>query len=68
MVRYIISCKQCEFRTETTSLVVLGSQMNAHACVCHDEPSIVLEEEDGTRAVGVENALDRDLSRVRLPA
>jgi hypothetical protein len=66
MVRYIISCKWCEFRAETTSLAVLGSQMNAHACVCHDEPS--LEEEDGTRAVGAENALDRDLSRVRLPA
>ena len=43
MVRYIISCKRCAFRAEATSLIDLGSQLNAHASGCHDEPSIVLE-------------------------
>jgi len=46
MVRYIISCKWCEFYADAGCLCDLGSQLNAHADRCHDEPLILVTEED----------------------
>ena len=46
MVRYIISCKGCDFSAETTCLGDLGTRLNTHADRCHDEPLVVLWEED----------------------
>ena len=47
MVRYVISCKGCEFSADATCLGDLGLQLKTHADRCHDEPLVVLCEEDG---------------------
>lgn len=46
MVRYIISCKWCKFYADAGCLCDLGSQLNTHADRCHDEPLILVTEED----------------------
>jgi hypothetical protein len=45
MVRYVISCEQCRFRADATEIRGLGSQLIAHASICHTAPSLVIADE-----------------------
>jgi hypothetical protein len=49
MIRYIVSCKRCQFHTDAIDLSALGSLLNTHGASCQDEPLLALAETQGQR-------------------
>lgn len=54
-MRYIFSCKLCEFSGDATDLHGLGSQINTHASSCHGDLVVMLEGKQnlGDSGIGI---------------
>ena len=53
-MRYVISCKRCEFSADAKDIRDLGLQLNRHTSSCLDDPLLVLVKDNpGECAVDV---------------
>jgi len=72
MVRYLLSCRQCEFNANVSDLSGLGSQLNAHESSCNGDPLLALQVErdqaDSAIEVAGEAQLSLDREAEQLPA
>lgn len=46
-MRYVFSCRRCEFIAYASDLRSLGSQLNTHALSCAHDPMLMMENEEG---------------------
>ena len=46
-MRYVVSCRVCEFIAEAYDLRSLGSQLITHASNCAHDPVLLIEKEEG---------------------
>jgi hypothetical protein len=49
MMRYVVSCKRCQFHADAIDLCALGSLLNTHGASCQDEALLALAETQDQR-------------------
>jgi hypothetical protein len=42
-MRYVVSCQRCQFNADANDIRGFGSELNAHASNCADDPVLVIE-------------------------